>query len=120
MRWFILAAAAMAALPPYTGARAQASGDACAYESRAWSMGFRGCFKRVELRCGAHNAWDQTGSCPGAGVPSFGSGEFQGTLCTGEFSLGAEACQGGSYQRCEANGQWREVSRPGGHPGCPP
>jgi hypothetical protein len=97
-------------------------GEACAYQSRAYSIGFNGCFARTRLTCDAHNAWNQRGSCPasgpvGGGTP-FSPGQFEGVLCSGGYSPSAEACLGGTYQQCTSAGQWREVSAPDGHPGC--
>jgi hypothetical protein len=100
--------------------------EACLYASRAYSVGFEGCFRRVQLSCDAHDRWVVRGSCAGTGVPSGGAAvpglpdSFQGELCiSGDwYSPEAEGCFGSKYQKCLTSSQWAEVTPVTGHPGC--
>lgn len=100
--------------------------EACLYGSRAYSVGFEGCFLQVQLSCDAHDRWTLRGSCGATGIPSGGtplSGlpeSFEGELCVAGdwYSPEAEGCIGGKYQKCLVGSQWTEVSPVSGHPGC--
>ncbi len=96
---------------------AHAQEPACMYRSKAYSVGFSGCFQHVILECTDHNSWVQRGSCGANGIPDGLEVDglpdsFDGQLCNagGYYSPEGEGCIGGRYQQCQTSGQWAERS----------